>query len=176
MREGFENCELVRQVLCFHCPRWEQLPQIALYMDQVTGYVNDVFRPLMSADSEPLLTKAMVNNYVKMQVIQPSNKKKYSRDHLAYLIAICVLKQVFSIPETALLIRSQSDACPLEQAYNYFCEQLEASLRWAFIGETHQCPPDSDNGQLVMRAAQSWADKIFIQKRLEYEYYPQGKE
>lgn len=168
MKQGFETSELARQVLCFHCPRWDRLPDIALYMDQVTGYVNDVFRPLCTGGEEPLLTKAMVNNYVKLKVIRPPENKKYSRDHMAYLIAICALKQVYSIPEIAQLIQSQIESCPVEKAYDFFCGQLEQSLEEAFEGKTRPLP-QSDNKLLVMRAAQSWADKVYIQKRLEYE-------
>ena len=168
MKKGFENGSLAQQVLEFRCPRWAQLPDIALYMDQVTGYINDIFRPLFTNEREPLLTKAMVNNYVKLRVIQPPVNKKYSREHLAYLIAICALKQVFSIPEIAMLIQSQIEICSVERAYDYFCDQLEGALVEAFGGASADLP-ENDSQRLVLRAAQSWADKIYIQKRLEFE-------
>lgn len=169
MKEGFESSQLVEKVLHFHCPRWEQLPEIALYMDQVTGYINDIFRPLYAEVQEPLLTKAMVNNYVKLKVIRPPENKKYSREHMAYLIAICALKQVFSIPEITYLLRAQMDICPVNTAYDYLCTQLEESLHKAFVGESVEVP-ETDMQLLVMRCAQAWANKIFLQRRLEYEY------
>ena len=172
MKDGFESSALAKRALGFHCPRWSQLPEIALYMDQVTGYINDIFQPLCAEGQEPLLTKAMVNNYVKLRVIHAPDRKKYSRDHIAYLIAICVLKQVFSIPEIARLIQGQITVCPVENAYDYFCGQLESCLKAAFSGETSPLPED-DKKLLAMRAAQAWADKMFLQKRLEYEYYEQ---
>lgn len=169
MKEGFETSSLVEQVLCFHCPRWQQLPDIALYMDQVTGYINEIFRPLYYRTQEPVLTKAMVNNYVKLRVLRPPENKKYSREHIACLIAICALKQVFSIPEINCLLHTQKDVCPIEKAYDYLCVQLEACLCKAFAGKEVELP-ERDEQLLVMRAAQAWADKIFLQKRLEYEY------
>lgn len=170
MKDGFETSELVEKTLRFHCPRWEQLPDIALYMDQVTGYINDIFRPLSpEGQDEPLLTKAMVNNYVKLRVIRPPENKKYSREHMAYLITICALKQVFSIPEITYLIRTQMDVCSVEKAYDYLCAQLEETLHKAFAGEALDMP-QSDAQLLVMRSAQAWADKVFLRKRLEYEY------
>ncbi len=168
MKQGFETAQYARQALDFHCPRWAQLPDIALYMDQITGYINDIFRPLCQNSSEPLLTKAMVNNYVKLRVIRPPEKKKYDREHLAYLIAICALKQVFSIPEISMLLRSATEACPVDRAYDYFCDQMEKALEAAFNGKNIELPA-RETQTLVLRAAQSWANKIYIQKRMEYE-------
>ena len=88
---------------------------------------------------------------------------------MAYLVAICALKQVFSIPEIAQLIRSQIDHCPVEQAYDYFCEQLERALRLAIEGAPAQQAPQDEGALLVVRVAQAYADKVYIQKRLAYE-------
>lgn len=168
LKKGFETAQCARQVLDFRCPRWAQLPDIALYMDQITGYINDIFRPLCQNSCEPLLTKAMVNNYVKLRVIRPPEKKKYDREHLAYLIAICALKQVFSIPEISMLFSSATEVCPVDKAYDYFCDQMEKALKAAFSGEKVEMP-ETENQMLVLRAAQSWANKIYIQKRMEFE-------
>ena len=105
MKAGFQNSAQAAQMTQFRCPRWEQLPGIALYMDQVTGYLNEVFAPLCPPGEEKLLTKAMVNNYVKQKVMAPPTNKKYGRTHVAQLLVICALKQVLSIQEVAQLIR-----------------------------------------------------------------------
>lgn len=97
MQQGFQNSKQASQMLQFSCPRWAQLPGIELYMDQVTGYLNEVFAPLCPPGEEKILTKAMVNNYVKQKVMAPPTKKKYGRTHVAQLLAICALKQVLSI-------------------------------------------------------------------------------
>lgn len=169
MKQGFQNSEQARQVLAFHCPRWAQLPGIELYMDQVTGYINEIFAPLCPTPEEKMLTKAMVNNYVKQRVMGPPLNKKYGKAHVAYLVAICALKQVFSIPETAQLIQTQIEHCPVEQAYDYFCEQLERALRLAIEGGPAQNLPQDDGALLVVRVTQAYADKVYIQKRLAYE-------
>ena len=116
MKAGFQNSEQAAQMMQFRCPRWEQLPGIALYMDQVTGYLNEVFAPLCPPGEEKLLTKAMVNNYVKQKVMEPPTNKKYGRTHVAQLLVICALKQVLSIQEVAQLIRMQAQVCEVQRA------------------------------------------------------------
>lgn len=82
----------------FHLPTWEELPDLELYMDQVVAlvcrYVN--LQP-HSGPAEPLLTPSAVNNYVRLKLIPPPVKKRYSREHLAYLIVICCLKGSMSL-------------------------------------------------------------------------------
>ena len=61
----------------YRCPRWEELPDLGLYMDQVLIVVEGALRPLFPNDPV-VLTSTMVNNYVKQQVLTPSEKKKYA--------------------------------------------------------------------------------------------------
>ena len=68
---------------------WEQLPDFALYMDQVLSYMD---RQFIRFDEDDTLTAAMVNNYTKSGLVPRAEGKKYSREHLAYLTAICILK------------------------------------------------------------------------------------
>ena len=68
---------------------WDALQDIPLYMDQVLTYMD---RQLIKADGSDSLTSAMVNNYTKSGLVPRAAGKKYSRDHLAYLTAICILK------------------------------------------------------------------------------------
>ena len=72
---------------------WDQLPDFALYMDQVLSYMD---RQVIRFDEDDGLTAAMVNNYTKSGLVPRAEGKKYNRDHLAYLTAICVLKHVMS--------------------------------------------------------------------------------
>lgn len=83
----------------FNLPRWDELPQIDLYMDQVIVLLNDYLGPFSYSDGsdEKLITAAMVNNYVKMKLVPAPVKKKYCRQHLALLIMLCTLKQTLSI-------------------------------------------------------------------------------
>nr|WP_326186198.1 DUF1836 domain-containing protein [uncultured Oscillibacter sp.] len=105
---------------------WEQLPDFALYMDQVLGYMD---RQVIRFSEEDALTAAMVNNYTKSGLVPRAEGKKYSREHLAYLTAICVLKRVMSARDMDLLLREelQGDR-PVSDGYAAFCASLDKAL------------------------------------------------
>lgn len=109
-------------------PRWDELPDIELYMDQVISLVSKYLSPIVPQSEQALLTKAMVNNYVKLELIPAPVKKKYSRVHLAFLIAITLLKQVLTIPEIKTGIVYQGRVSGIHEAYNIFCATLEETL------------------------------------------------
>ena len=90
---------------------WDQLPDFALYMDQVLSYMD---RQMIRFDENDSLTAAMVNNYTKSGLVPRAEGKKYNRDHLAYLTAICVLKQVLSAKDIDLLI-TDDDFSPADE-------------------------------------------------------------
>lgn len=75
-------------------PRWETLPDIGLYMDQVITLMERTFAPFLPGAE---ITKSMVNNYVKVGLIKRPVGKRYDREHLALLIMIGVLKQALSM-------------------------------------------------------------------------------
>ena len=93
-------------LVALHLPRYEEIPSIDLYMDQLIGYLEETLGPLYQPD-EKIITRSMVNNYVKQGVLASAAGKKYTRSHIAYLIVICTLKQTFSIAEIDRLIRMQ---------------------------------------------------------------------
>lgn len=109
-------------------PRWEELPELELYMDQVITLVDRYLAPLIEDEKHQLLSSAMVNNYVKHKLVPPPVKKRYNRNHLAYLIAITLLKQVFAIPDVNELIRIQLANNEPKDAYNGFCTVQEDAL------------------------------------------------
>lgn len=105
---------------------WEHLPDFPLYMDQVLSYME---RQTVRLDEDDALTASMVNNYAKNALLPRAEGKKYNRDHLAYLTAICVLKRVMSTRDMDLLIREelQGDR-PISDGYAAFCGSLNKAL------------------------------------------------
>ena len=105
---------------------WDQLPDFALYMDQVLSYME---RQVLRFDGDDGLTAAMVNNYTKSGLVPRAEGKKYSREHLAYLTVICVLKRVMSTRDMDLLIREelQGDRS-VRDGYAAFCDSLDKAL------------------------------------------------
>ena len=105
---------------------WEQLPDFALYMDQVLSYMD---RQVIRFDEDDGLTSAMVNNYTKSGLVPRAAGKKYNREHLAYLTAICVLKRVMSTRGMDLLIKQDLQGeRSVADGYAAFCESLDKAL------------------------------------------------
>lgn len=108
---------------------WNRLPEIYLYMDQVLTFMNKQLRLYAREDGEALLTSSMINNYVKVGVLPRPEQKKYSRDHLAVLLVICMLKQVLSIQDIDSLIRTLLRDASRCEMYNRFCEAQSAAMQ-----------------------------------------------
>ena len=82
--------------MTFTCLRWEQLPRIALYMDQVLTFINERMVHLSRhPEEDKILTKTMINNYAKTNLLPPPQKKKYSKDHILLLTLIYYLKKSY---------------------------------------------------------------------------------
>lgn len=77
----------------------EEFPRILLYMDQLLTFFEEYLGVFCRSQRESILTKTMVNNYVKARLLPPPKNKKYSRDQLMQLLLICHLKNVLSIDD-----------------------------------------------------------------------------
>ena len=104
---------------------WQELPDIALYMDQIISYMP---RQLIHYGEGESLTSAMVNNYIKDGAMPRAEGKRYSRTHLAYLTALCALKQVLSVKDAGLLLAAASEGRPPQKLYEQFREELDRAL------------------------------------------------
>lgn len=111
----------------FSYPKWEEIPNIDLYLDQVLLYVNQVCAPI-SPDKEKGVTASMVNNYVKHGYLAKPDKKKYQRQQIARLIAITTLKSVFSIQEIAQTLNTLQTETSSEQLYNAFVNYMNEGI------------------------------------------------
>lgn len=104
-------------------PRWDELPVLDLYLDQVLLYVNKVCKPAFTA-SDKGLTASMINNYVKHGYLEKPLKKKYNRQQVARLIAITSLKTVFSIQDIAATLDMLNAQTQSEELYNDFVDYM----------------------------------------------------
>lgn len=169
---------LFEEMLAYRCPRYAHLPEIPLYRDQVLDAIERYTAPFFSDRSEPPLTAAMINNYVKLQLIEPPVKKRYDRDQIARLYFICLLKQVMSISELRDLLTIQRRSYPLEQAYDYFCTELEKALQATFGTRDFSLPSSAQKttpeSELVRSLALCFANKMFTLKFIQL-YPGQGE-
>ena len=104
-------------------PRWDELPDLDLYLDQVLLYVNNVCKPAFTA-SDKGLTASMINNYVKHAYLDKPLKKKYNRQQVARLIAITSLKTVFSIQDIVATLDMLNAQTQSEKLYNDFVDYM----------------------------------------------------
>ena len=109
-------------------PKWEELPDIDLYMDQVIALMN---RYLDNRTKDKMITPSMVNNYVKMKVMPAPVKKKYTREHLMYLMVICVLKQVMPLSSVETVLKDGLEQTEPAVFYGRFRELYGDAFRTA---------------------------------------------
>ena len=104
---------------------YEQMPDFPLYMDQMLSYME---RQVLRFDDGDALTAAMVNNYTKSGLLPRAEGKKYSREHLCCLTAVCILKQVMSVKDVELLLSSVVPRDDVAGGYEAFRADLDRSL------------------------------------------------
>lgn len=124
--------ELVQKVLKdVESFNFDDLPNIDLYMDQVTTYLNRKFNKMKRYEDDKLLTKTMINNYAKSHLLPSPEKKKYSKDHILTLIMIFFFKNLISINDVTTVITPllenhfHNDEQPLENFINRFLEYAQ---------------------------------------------------
>ena len=106
--------------------QWEELPDLALYMDQIISYMP---RQLIHFDQGEGLTSAMVNNYIKDGLVPRADGKRYGPVHLGYLTAVCARKKVLPVRDIGVLVSAgQQTDKDNETLYNYFCAALDRAL------------------------------------------------
>ncbi|MBO4399817.1 MAG: DUF1836 domain-containing protein [Lachnospiraceae bacterium] len=85
------------------------IPNIDLYMDQVTKFLDEHLEQSKRYDSDKLLTKTMINNYTKNDLLPSPVKKKYSKDHMYLLVFIYYLKSFLSINDVQHIVGPMKD-------------------------------------------------------------------
>lgn len=114
----------------FRLPRYHEIPDVGLYLEQTTKYVNQCIRPLGFEH----VTSSMIRNYVKQGLIANPIQKQYSANQIAHLVALALLKQVTPLEHIndLFLILNQGGTYTVPVAYDYFCEEMENVLYFRF--------------------------------------------
>lgn len=97
-------------------PAWEELPDLALYMDQVLSLT----ARYLPGGEDRALTAAMVNNYVKQKVLPPPVGKRYGRSHISALLMLCSLKSIMPIADIQRLFQSAGGEEGIRALYGEF--------------------------------------------------------
>ncbi len=115
------------EVSSLHIPRWDELPEFDLYMDQVIGLA-DKYLGVLSIDGKELLTPSMINNYVKSGVLPPPQNKKYNRTHLAILMIICIAKPVMEISTISDIVHRGMENADVAVVLDNLATRFESEL------------------------------------------------
>lgn len=109
--------------------RLEEIPNIDLYMDQVTTFMDKQLASTKRYEDDKILTKTMINNYTKNHLLPPPVKKKYSREHVLILIFIYYFKNILSIRDIETILRpltekyfSGENSMDLSSVYEEVCQ------------------------------------------------------
>lgn len=157
--------EMKKLVLSFRMPRWKELPDIDLYLDQTVTLIEKYLEKYISLNKDDkVITKTMINNYVKQGIMQPPEKKKYNKTHIAYLFVICILKQVYSINDIGELIKLTLEKYDIAIAYDRFCSCLEKSIKYVFNRQEYpNCDKMNEEQYLLKNVVQAFANKLYIE-------------
>ena len=88
----------------------EDIPNIGLYMDQVTTFMDEQLEACKRYDDDKILTKTMINNYAKNNLLPAPEKKKYSKEHVLTLLFIYYFKNLLSISDIQALLNPITDS------------------------------------------------------------------
>ena len=113
------------ETLEFDLPKYSEIPNVGLFLEQVSKYINEYLSPL----GEPGLTGSMISNYVKKGIIDNPVKKQYGREQIACLIFIAIAKTVLSLEDISTMIELQKENSGTEEAYAYFRERFMDILK-----------------------------------------------
>ena len=150
----------------FRMPRYREIPDVGLYLDQTVKYVNRFLIPLGCVE----ITSSMVSNYVKKGYIRNPEHKQYDAEQIAYLFFIAIAKSVLRMEHIARLFEMQRATYSSEVAYDYFCDELENMLSFIFglkdgidqIGST-----DSEAKTMLRSTITAVAHIIYLNSQFE---------
>ena len=161
--DAFIQSDIVRKLNTLSLPRYDQLPNVTLYRDQVIESL---------CVEQPIITPSMINNYVKVGLVPAPVKKQYGREQIARLIAICIFKQVLPIAAVQALFNIQRLSYDAPTAFDYVVDQLEASIRSAFSVEQTPVPDTAHQvtreSLLVRSAVSSFVSKAYLMSYLKF--------
>lgn len=115
----------------------DKIPNIDLYMEQVTTFFDDNLCHLKRDENDKILTKTMINNYTKSGLLMPPQNKKYNKRHMILLILIYYMKQILSINDIYSIIKpilnnintAEDDIIPIEDIYSTILNMKEIEFK-----------------------------------------------
>ncbi len=155
------------------------IPEIELYMDQITTFMEDKLKNYKRYPSDKILTKTMINNYTKAKLISPPNKKKYSKQHMILLILIYHFKSVLSINDIGTLFNyfNKDENMNIEEIYNKFVQfqENEKQIISSEINIDNISTKDKENlvPLIIKLLIKAETEKMFAEKLIDEFFTPE---
>ena len=150
----------------FRLPRYQEIPNMGLYLEQTSKYISEYLSPLQ----ENSITSSMISNYVKKDLVENPVKKLYNREQIAYLIFIALAKNVLSLDDLSQFIQLQKCTYTAQRSYDYFCDEFENVLQYVFGAKENldTVGIDSTDEKFMLRATIiTVAHKLYLEKCFE---------
>ena len=120
--------QIAESVCGFRLPRYKEIPDVGLYLEQTTKYINGYLAPLGCME----LTTSMLSNYVKKGLVPNPVKKQYFAEHIAHTIFVTIAKNIISLEDVRLMLDMKEQSYSTPVAYDYMCAELENMILYIF--------------------------------------------
>ena len=144
--------------------KWDHIPDIELYMDQVLNFMR---KQHIGLEGDETLTASMVNNYIKKGLLPRAHRKKYKKEHVAHLTAICLFKRVLSVSDTDKLLKDQLEGQEIEDFYKKYCKEIDREF--AAVSDLIHLDMDREEllDMILKLAISSYAQKLACERLLQ---------
>lgn len=145
----------------FNLPSWNDIPNIGLYMEQVIILLKEYLDYLPpELKDEQIITAATINNYVRTKIMPEPVKKKYYREHIAYLVMICTMKQILPIAVISRIIPMNISEEEVRKIYDRYSERHKLTIRYFLKQIRLVAGPILDHKDIIEESTQETEDLI----------------
>lgn len=158
----------------FRLPHWEDLPDEPVYTNRILVIIDEYFHDLFEVTKTPMLTRSMINNYVKGHIIAPPVNRKYEKITVAELVLISLLKTTYTMDEVTMLLNlgRKFEKKP-KSIYNRVCRSIEEAIKMVYSKnievDTSGSHVDRHFKYILTSFALSFACKLYVQTEYLYD-------
>ena len=147
----------------FRLPRYREIPDVGLYLDQTVKYINKSLAPLGCAE----ITTSMVSNYVKQGYVRNPVKKQYDAEQIARLLVIALIKNVLPMENIGKLFQWQEAHFTLQAGYDLFCAEMDAQVRHLWRGAQLSVHGRGEDLSLLRSVVAACANVLYLNSRFD---------
>lgn len=193
-----EILDLIRSIQDIDYILPKEIPDIELYMDQITTFMDEHLQSSKRFDEDKILTKTMINNYTKNDLLPSSNKKKYSKEHMILLIFIYYFKNFLSISDIKGILDPITKKCfqnrddinfdnIYQEIFDIEVENIDVQVRdiirklnksnatFADVEDEEQRDMLTNFSFICMLSFDIWVKKYIIENIIDHKLDPSGK-